>query len=157
MSDLSVYIPVRGDYVLRMSRYHGGWRHLKAEGSGGASQGSTGGGTFQAEGAARALRHKEPRRLLGLEQGTCGDPKVVAKSVAMDEPTSGKQVSEKLMKHRTSEDTYLTGGQKRRSLERNNSRQEKNGRGLFPRGQQASSQLLPLVVSSEGEYVQHRE
>ena len=104
MSDLSVSIPVRGDYILRMSRYHGGWRHLMA--AGGASQGSTGGGTFQAEGAARALRHKEPRRLLGLEQGTCGDPKVVAKSVAMDGPTSGKQVSEKLRKHRTLEGTY---------------------------------------------------
>ena len=99
MSDLSVYIPVRGDYILRNVPLP--WRLETSEGSRGASQGSTGGGTFQAEGAARALRHKEPRRLLGLEQGTCGDPKVVAKSVAMDQPTSGKQVSEKLMKHRT--------------------------------------------------------
>lgn len=132
------------------------WRLETSEGGEGPSHGSIGGNTLQAEGAGRTVRHKEHRRLAGREQGTPGDTGVVAKSVALDEPTNGEHMTGKLMKHRTLENVYLKGGQERRRLGRNISRQEKNRRERSPRGQQVS-ELLAWAVGSEGEYLQHSE
>lgn len=64
---------------------------------------------------------------------------VEVKSVALDEPTSGEHMTGKLRKHRSLENVYLKGGQERRRLGRNISRQEKNRRELCPRGQQVGS------------------
>lgn len=132
------------------------WRLETSEGGEGPSNGSTGGSTLQAEGGRRTVRHKEHRRLAGREQGTPRDTGVVAKSVALDEMTSGEHMTAKLMTHGTLKNVYLKGGQERRRLGRNISRQEKNRREWSPRGQQVG-ELLAWAVGSEGEYLQHSE